>query len=296
MKGAPEAGRRDAPPAAAPPSAARLLEILNLETLDRDLFRVAASPYMPGRRLFGGQVAAQALRAASFTVQKDHHPHSVHAYFLRPGDPEQPVLLHVDRIRDGRSFTTRRVVAVQGGEPIFHLAASFQRDEEGAEYAEPGPVGVPDPESDHPWATSPFSGFASHSPFEMRELKVAGPDECGVYESTRRIWIRTRGPLPDDRALHCCVATFVSDMGVAYAAAVPIGGPFGAVTAASLDHAVWFHRPLRLDEWTLFDVHPISNARSRGLVRGSLRSRTGALGASIAQEALIRRLPQAAKA
>jgi acyl-CoA thioesterase-2 len=270
----------------------RLLEILDLERLDRDLFRAAASPHIPGRRLFGGQVAAQALRAASLTVQTEHSPHSLHAYFLRPGDPERPVLLQVDRIRDGRSFTTRRVVAVQEGEAIFHLGASFQRDEEGGEYAEPGPLDVPDPESNHAWSTSPFSGYESHSPFEMRELEVVGPDERGVYESTRRIWIRTRGPLPDDRALHCCVATFISDMGVVYAAAVPIGGPFGAVTAASLDHAVWFHRPIRLDEWTLFDVHPISNARSRGLVRGSLRSRDGALGASISQEALIRRRPE----
>jgi acyl-CoA thioesterase-2 len=295
MKGGPETGRRETPPAATPASVTRLLEILELERLDRDLFRAAASPHMGGRRLFGGQVAAQALRAATFTVQTDHLPHSLHAYFLRPGDPEHPVLLHVDRIRDGRSFTTRRVVAVQEGEAIFHLGASFQRDEEGAEYTEPGPLGVPDPESDHPWSTSPFSAYESHSPFEMRELEVGGPDERGVYESTRRIWIRTRGRLPDDRPLHCCVATFVSDMGVVYAAAVPIGGPFGAVTAASLDHAVWFHRPLRLDEWTLFDVHPISNARSRGLVRGSLRARDGALGASIAQEALIRRRPETEK-
>jgi acyl-CoA thioesterase-2 len=295
MNVVPEAGRRDAPPAATPPSVTRLLEILDLERLDRDLFRAGASPQVPGRRLFGGQVAAQALRAATFTVQEGHHPHSLHAYFLRPGDSERPVLLHVDRIRDGRSFTTRRVVAVQEGEAIFHLGASFQRDEEGAEYAEPGPVGVPDPESDHPWSPSPFSEYESRSPFEMRELKVAGPDERGVYESTRRIWIRTRGPLPDGRALHCCVATFVSDMGVVYAAAAPIGGPFGAVTAASLDHAVWFHRPLRLDEWTLFDVHPISNARSRGLVRGSLRSRDGALGATISQESLIRRRPEISK-
>jgi len=292
---APEGGRRDAPPAATPPSVTRLLEILELERLDRDLFRAAASRQMPGGRLFGGQVAAQALRAAAFTVQEGYPPHSLHAYFLRPGDPERPVLLHVDRIRDGRSFTTRRVVAVQEGEAIFHLGASFQRDEEGPAYAEPGPLGVPDPESDHAWSKGPFQGFESHSPFETRELGVVGPDERGVDESTRRIWIRTRGSLPDDRVLHSCVATFVSDMGVVYAAAVPIGGPFGAVTAASLDHAVWFHRPLQLDEWTLFDVHPISNARSRGLVRGSLRSRNGTLGASIAQEALIRRRPEGGK-
>ena len=149
-----------------------ILDLLDLEYIEENLYR-SLVVYNDAHRLFGGQVAAQALRAAAFTVQEAYPPHSLHAYFLRPGDPERPVLLHVDRIRDGRSFTTRRVVAVQEGEAIFHLGASFQRDEEGSEYAEPGPIGVPDPESDHSWSKGPFQGFESHSPFEIREPSAA---------------------------------------------------------------------------------------------------------------------------
>ena len=270
------------------PAVDRFLELLDIERLDRDLFRADANPNTYGNRLFGGQVAAQSLRAAVLTVDVPHHPHSLHGYFLRPGATDAPVLLHVDRIRDGGSFTTRTVVARQDGQAIFNLSASFHKDEEGGTYNEALPEGIPDPESDFDWVKSPFSGFSTMSPFEVLEMPIVGPDAAGHYESTRRVWIRTRGRLPDDRALHASVAAFVSDMGAVFAAAVPVGGGFDAAMAASLDHALWFHRPFRMDEWTLFDLHPVSNNGNRGYVRGSLRSRDGSLGASITQEALIR--------
>ncbi len=271
-----------------PPTVDRLLTLLELERLDRDLFRAAVPMQTHTGRLFGGQVAAQALRAATHTVEVDHHPHSLHGYFLRPGSPETPVLLHVDRIRDGRSFTTRTVVAIQEGEAIFELIASFHRDEPAAEYQTPLPADVPDPEGNALWHDSPISRFSLASPFEMREMKNPGPDERGLLTSTRRVWLRTRGALPDDRALHACVITFVSDMGAVYAAALAVGGGMGITMGASLDHAVWFHRPIRPDDWMLFDLRPVSNSGSRGLVHGTMHARDGVLGASVAQEALIR--------
>lgn len=276
------------PPDVEPPTVDRLLGLLDVERLDRDLFRAAVPVQTHTGRLFGGQVAAQALRAATHTVETDHHPHSLHGYFLRPGSPETPVLLHVDRIRDGRSFTTRTVVAVQEGEAIFELTASFHRDEPAAEYQVPIPEEVPDPDGDFAWHESPLSKFSLASPFEMRELPSPPPDERGLLRSTRRVWLRTRGALPDDRALHACVITFVSDMGAVYAAALAQGGGLGITMGASLDHAVWFHRPIRPDDWILFDLVPISNAGSRGLVHGTMHTRDGVLGASVTQEGLIR--------
>lgn len=281
----------DAP---APPSVERLLRLLDIERLDRDLYRapVLASglPGPPGR-LFGGQVAAQALRAAVHTIEADHFPHSLHGYFLRPGNPEVPVLLHVDRLRDGKSFTTRSVVAVQDGEAIFNLTASFHRDEPDGEYQICSPAGVPDPDDDDfAWPENPLSRFAAISPIEMRDVPTPPPDEQGMIDSARRTWMRTRGPVPDDRALHACVVTYLSDFGAVFAAAVSVGGGFGITMGASLDHAVWFHRPVRADEWMLYDLRPLSTAGSRGLVHGALYSRDGVLVASVTQEALVRRI------
>jgi acyl-CoA thioesterase-2 len=270
-----------------PPTVERLLWLLELERLDRDLFRGRSPVHRHNARLFGGQVAAQALRAATLTVDVDHHPNSLHGYFLRPGLPATPLLIHVDRIRDGRSFTTRRVKVVQDGEAIFSADASFHREEPGGEYQVPMALETPAPEDDDGYE-SPLRSFDSGSPFEMREVRPPPVDDAGVYESTRRLWVRTRGPLPDDRALHACVLTYVSDMGAVMAARAAIRIPWGRGMAASLDHAIWFHRPIRPDDWVLYDLRPLSNAGSRGLVLGALHARDGVHGASVAQEGLVR--------
>ncbi len=274
-----------------PPTVERLLKILDVERLDRDLFRAPdlETKYPKGMRLFGGQVAGQALRAATLTVDVDHHPHSLHGYFLRPGSPDLPLILQVDRIRDGRSFTTRRVVAVQDGEAIFSLSCSFQKDEDGGEYAPSMPEGIPDPDDpDAGWDTTMFTEFNKRSPLEMLELPMTERDERGHLSSTRRAWVRTRGALPDDQALQACVAAFVSDMGAVFAAARSVDMKPGTMMGASLDHAMWFHRPLRLDEWTLYDLGPVSAGGARGLVHGAMYDRAGTLAVSVAQEALIR--------
>lgn len=278
---------------ATPPTVERLLAVLEVEQLDRDLFRSpeASTHHPQGMRLFGGQVAAQALRAATLTVEAPHHPHSLHGYFLRPGDPDAPLLLHVDRIREGSSFTTRRVVAMQGGKAIFNLACSFHKDEDGPVYETSMPAGVPGPDDPEvEWDKTLFAEFNRRSPFEMREFPMASPDDHGRYESTRRIWIRTRGPLPTDRSLRACVAAFVSDMGAVFAAARTVRLGPGTMMGASLDHAMWFHRELSLDEWTLYDLGPVAIGGARGLVRGSMYDRAGMLAVSVAQEALVRPL------
>jgi acyl-CoA thioesterase-2 len=268
-----------------PPTVERLLWLLELERLDRDLFRARSPRHRPNGRLFGGQVAAQALRAATLTVEVDHHPHSLHGYFLRPGLPRRPLILSVDRIRDGRSFTTRRVVALQDGEAIFALEASFHQDEAGGEFQTPIALDVPAPDA----AVSEENAFTSDSssPFEMRA--VSSPDSGEPFASTRRVWVRTNGALPDDRALHACVLTYISDMGAVMAARKALRIPWGSGgMAASLDHALWFHRPIRPDGWVLFDLRPLSNAGSRGLVLGTMHDESGVHGASMTQEALVR--------
>jgi len=269
-----------------PPTVERLLWLLELERLDRDLFRARSPRHRPNGRLFGGQVAAQALRAATLTVEVDHHPHSLHGYFLRPGLPGRPMILSVDRIRDGRSFTTRRVVAIQDGEAIFSLSASFHQSEPASEHQLPIASAVPGPEDDD--AEDRRFSTNSSSPFEMRQVRTPPADARGVYESTQRVWVRTNGPLPDDRSLHACVLTYISDMGAVMAARKALDIPWSGGMAASLDHAIWFHRPIRPDGWILWDLRPLSNANSRGLVLGTMHDQAGVHGASMTQEALIR--------
>lgn len=271
-----------------PPTVERLLWLLDLERLDRDLFRGRSPANRSNGRLFGGQVAAQALRAATLTVDNDHHPHSLHGYFLRPGLPGRRLILQVDRIRDGRSFTTRRVVAVQDGEAIFSLSASFHTVEDGGEYQVPLASDIPRPDDDFDWIETPLRAFSSGSPFEAREMGSQPPDERGVLTSTRRVWLRTRGPLPDDRSLHACVLTYISDMGAVFASRRALRLQWGAGMGASLDHAIWFHRPVRPDEWLLYDLRPLSNSGARGLVLGTIHDIHGAHGASVTQEALVR--------
>jgi acyl-CoA thioesterase II len=260
-----------------------LIRLLTLEPVDEDAYE-AVTPGDGPTRLFGGQVAAQSLRAATLTVEPERRAHSLHAYFVRPGRPGTPLSLQVVRVRDGRSFATRFVTASQGGEAIFVLAASFHIDEEGEEWQPPMRDDVPGPD-DPDAPESPLSPFATMHPFEMRpaiKRSVTPPWPMHPF------WVRVRAPLPDDPALHACALTFISDMGVVGSARKHMTNDWRQMMGASLDHAMWFHRPARADEWLLFDVVPASNAGARGLARGTMHTADGVLVASISQEALLR--------
>jgi acyl-CoA thioesterase-2 len=259
-----------------------LIRLLDLEELDRDLFR-ARNPRQQFRwRLFGGQVAAQAVRAASLTVPEDRWLHSLHGYFLRPGDPDRPILLHVDRDRDGRSFTARHVVARQRGDAIFTMLASFHAGETGAEHQELPAPRVPAPED-----LEPALLWGSSAMFDVRPIWGPGPRRPWPGIS-HIFWARARGAVPDDRLLHACVLTFLSDVGTGFIKLPvddpPLGGP-------SLDHAVWFHRPVRMDEWVLVDLEPVVASGGRAYYTGAVYDRDGRLLASISQEHIRRPNP-----
>jgi acyl-CoA thioesterase-2 len=235
-------------------------------------------------RLFGGQVAAQSLRAATLTVPADRLPHSLHAYFIRPGRSGVPLELTVERARDGRSFTTRRVSAAQEGETIFVLDASFQVEEDGDDW-QPD-ASMPDVPTAEEIGEVPsmMSRFSSMSPFDMRPIGETNPMGFGMT----RFWIRLSGRLPDDPLLHACAITFVSDMSMVSAARAPGGDRTRGFMGASLDHAVWLHVPARADEWLLFDAGPLRNAGARGLAHATMHNERGVLVASVTQEALLR--------
>ena len=279
---------------------ARLLGLLDLEVIEENIFR-GLSPLEPMQRVFGGQVLAQALIAASRTVDSARACHSLHAYFLRPGDPKVPILYQVDRSRDGASFTARRVVAVQHGVQIFTLAASFQKSELGFDHQAQMPV-VPDPESleddreallrtDLPPRARAW--VERDRPFETRSVLGRWPSglsgERPVRAAVDHIWLRTRGGLPEDPVLQRALLAFVSDMSLLDTALLPHGKSiFSDVKVASLDHAMWFHRPFRADEWLLYVQDSPSASGARGFNRGAIYTREGVLIASVAQEGLIR--------
>ena len=260
-----------------------ILDVLSLQELGPDSFSATTPPEGGPPRLFGGQVASQALRAATLTVAPERPPHSLHAYFVRPGRPGSPLTLRVERTRDGRSFTTRTVTASQGGRPILILAASFHGDEEGDDWHLPAPTGVPRPD-DLPEPEPALRQFTLISPFDVRPVRGREAHEPALVHP---FWIRTRDRLPDDPLLHACVLTYISDLAVVGGAFAP-GVDRTHRTGASLDHAVWFHRPARADGWLLFSVDPASNHGGRGLARGTLHTASGVLVASMAQEALLR--------
>ncbi|MGH3744364.1 MAG: acyl-CoA thioesterase [Mycobacteriales bacterium] len=268
----------------------RFVRMLEVERLDSDLFRGWNPPPPAGQQhsaLFGGQVAAHCLRAAAVTVNPAHRPHSLHGYFLRPGKDDAWTILRVDRIRDGRSFTTRTVVAQQDGEAIFSLTASFHRDEEGEETSTAIAADAGDPDelfaesgpTENPWDVA--------SPFERVEVPGFG-FLSDRPEPRRAFWTRLRGPLPDDPVLHAAVLTFVSDMGVVGAVRAGLGRRDDHGMGASLDHALWLHRPVRADGWLLFDVWGRANGGSRGLGIGTLHTGDGTHALTVAQEALVR--------
>lgn len=261
-----------------------LLEMLDLEAAGNDVW-LATTP-APGDgppRLFGGQVAAQSLRAATLTVGSDRLVHSLHAYFIRPGRPGVPLELTVERARDGRSFTTRRVSAAQEGEPIFVLDASFHVEEDGEDWQPDGSMrAVPRPDEIDP-PDGPFGSFSTMSPFEMRPAGGSNPMGFPIHP----FWVRAKGRLPDDDALHACAIAFISDMGI-LGAARPPGGGVGHFMGASLDHAVYFHVPVRADEWLLSDGAPMRVAGARGLAHGTMHTVDGVLAVTIVQEGLLR--------
>lgn len=280
-----------------------LVSILDLERLEVNLFR-GRSPQTGRQRVFGGLVVAQALVAASRTVEADRPPHSLHAYFLLPGDPKAPIVYEVERIRDGASFATRRCVAIQHGRPIFTMASSYQVEEPGLAHQIPMPK-VPPPESllSEEQMLEQFRDLIPPSvrqylerdrPLDLRPVdlaRYAPMPRKGATAPVQHVWIRASAPLPDDPAVHRAVLAFLSDMTLIDTALVVHGkSVFDAdIQAASLDHALWFHRPFRADEWLLYAQDSPSSGGARGLARGSLFTQDGQLVASTAQEGLLRR-------
>jgi acyl-CoA thioesterase II len=275
-----------------------LLSILDIEPLEHNLFR-GMSPDIGWQRVFGGQVIGQALVAAARTVE-GRVAHSLHAYFMRPGDPKVPILYEVDRIRDGLSFTTRRVVAIQHGKAIFSMEASFQVEESGLEHQVPMPT-VPQPEelpSESDISSLYLEGapeqirryWERERPIELRPVDLRHFLGREALDPVQYVWIRTTGKLPDDPEIHRCVLAYASDMTLLDTALFPHGRMVfdPDLQAASLDHAMWFHRPFRADDWLLYAEDSPSASGGRGFNRGSLFSRDGKLVASVAQEGLIR--------
>jgi acyl-CoA thioesterase-2 len=284
-----------------PHAVANLLTILDLERIEENIFR-GNSPQVGWQRVFGGLVIAQALVASARTVE-GRAPHSLHGYFLLPGDPSAPIVYEVDRLRDGKSFATRRCNAIQHGRAIFSLSASFQIDEEGLEHAlampdVPRPETLPSeaemvarhgavmPEPIRRW-------FASDRPIEARPVDLSRYVRRAAGAPEQSVWLRATGKLPDDPAIHRAVLAYLSDMTLLDTALIAHGHTvFDAdLQIASLDHALWFHRPFRADEWLLYVQDSPTSGGARGLTRGLIYSHDGRLIASVVQEGLIRPKP-----
>lgn len=274
-----------------------LLERLDIERLDRDLFR-GFSPDDGRPRVFGGQVAAQALVAAVRTIE-DRPVHSLHSYFLRPGDPKTPIIYEVDRVRDGRSFATRRVAAIQHGEAIFIMDASFHTPEPGLDHQDPMPEAPPAESvpSMHELIrrradTNPFFAFweKMEMPILIHDLDPIDPTTPRAREGEHLVWWKADGKLPDDLLLHQCVLTYASDFTLIDAALARHGRSWFQpdMMVASIDHAIWFHRPFRADEWLLYATHSPSASGARGFSLGRIYAEDGTLVASVAQEGLMR--------
>jgi acyl-CoA thioesterase-2 len=277
-----------------------LLEILDLHQVGEDVFR-GESPRVGPQRVFGGQVAGQALVAAGRTVDPQRYVHSLHGYFVRPGDPSEPITFRVENIRDGRSFSVRRSVAVQHDKTIFFMSASFHRREEGLDHHAPAPSDVPPPEqvptmadrlARYPERLGVWSQIPR--PIDVRYLGEPGWVAPGnrPAASHQRAWMRIDGKLPDDPLLHACALTYASDLTLLDSVLSVHGevwGP-GGVVGASLDHAVWFHRPFRADEWFLYDCWSPSASAARGLATGRMFTRDGRHLATVVQEGLLRKV------
>jgi acyl-CoA thioesterase-2 len=277
-----------------------LVSLLALERIDRDLFR-GTSQDLGWHAIFGGQVFAQALSASTQTVAPERAVHSAHGYFLRAGELDRPILYQVGRLRDGRSFSTRSVLAVQDGDAIFNLTASFQVEENGFDHQDAAPE-VPAPEtlaSERELAIAFADKLpeavrvraTAERPIEIRPVEIRNPLTPSKQVPVRRLWYRATDRLPDDPALHRYLLAYASDFSFLGTALDPhaVSWLTSGMQVASLDHAMWFHRPFRVDEWLLYDVESPNASGARGLVRGRFFDRSGRLVASAIQEGLIRR-------
>lgn len=278
---------------------AELVSILDPETIERNIFR-GHGPKVSWQRVYGGLVVAQSLVAAQRTVE-GRAPHSMHCYFLLAGDPGAPIVYEVDRVRDGGSFATRRVLAIQHGRPIFSMAASFHKAEPGFEHAAAAPA-APDPDS-LPSQAELVEKFGAMLPeairaylqrpraFEMRPVDHSRYFGTGGRKPEQMVWLRIRAPLPNDPALHRAVIAYLSDLTLLDTALVPHGRSVfsRSMQLASLDHAIWFHADARADDWLLYAQDSPAAGGARGLARGQMFTREGRLVASFAQEGLMRR-------
>jgi acyl-CoA thioesterase-2 len=277
----------------------QLLAYLDLEKIEENHYR-GFSPQAGWQRVFGGHVIAQALVAAQRTVVEDRLVHSLHSYFLRPGDPKTPILYEVDRIRDGGSFTTRRVVAIQHGKAIFSMSASFQISEPGLEHQSAMPA-VPAPD-DLPNVSELFEDMFKDAPphvvqywlrdrpVEIRPVMLDHYMSGKKLDPVQHVWVRANGEVPDSQPLQSAILAYLSDMTLLETSLLPHGVSVFSpnMQVASLDHAMWFHRPCRMDDWMLYTQDSPSAGGARGLSRGSLYDRQGRLIATVAQEGLIR--------
>ena len=281
------------------PCIAELLTLLQLERLEINLFR-GQSRNIVGKNVFGGQVLGQCLMAAGLTVEKDRLAHSLHGYFLRAGDTTAPIIYEVDRLRDGKSFVNRQVTAIQHGQPIFVCSASFAAHEEGLDHQASmpqveGPEGLPNEYELRQQLASLLpekirSSFVQERPIEIRPVNPVNPFAPTKQEPHRYHWMRAQDKLPDDPLLHQCALAFASDFALMGTAMLPHAVTFmqSNLQAASLDHSIWFHRPLRMDEWLLYEMDSPNANGGRGLNFGRIYSQDGRLVASTAQEGLMR--------
>lgn len=277
----------------------KLLDLLFLEKIEEGIFR-GQSEDLGLRQVFGGQVVGQAIYAAKQTVPAERAVHSFHSYFLRPGDSSKPIIYDVETLRDGNSFSARRVSAIQNGKPIFYMTASFQSPEEGFEHQNTMPD-APPPEGlmSETDIARQFAQmipekvrekFIGHQPIEMRPVKCHNPLQGSVEEPNRYVWFRANGTMPDDLQVHQYLLGYASDFNFLPTALQPHGIGFlePGVQIATIDHSMWFHRPFRLDDWLLYAVESTSASGARGFVRGQIYDREGILVASTVQEGVIR--------
>jgi len=277
-----------------------LLEHLDLEQIEHNIFR-GDSRSIGSPNVFGGQVLAQSLNAATRTVDKDRFVHSLHAYFILAGDLRIPILFQVERSRDGGSFTTRNVTAIQNGKAIFSMMASFQLKQEGYSHQSEMPQGLPEPEKLMNWDDI-YEKFGEHlperyklwleidRPIEFKPVELPNPMERKKQEPFRHVWIRAKGHMPKDERAQQQVLAYASDYNLLAASILPHGdkASFSNVKMASLDHAMWFHREFDMNDWLLYAIDSPSASNARGFTRGNIFTRDGILVASVVQEGLIR--------